>query len=145
MQPWQQLTSSTLEVPSHSLFAARSRLLQYRTDKPNSPWTAPRLPAVRCDVTNRCCGHRGSSSSPGSPTDRRGRSPVGARRLTTRHAHLPAPAPLTASCGPPHQSSPRGPTDSDSKLPSQSYGDRAPNISLLLRCALPPRVTNQPT
>lgn len=56
MQPWQQLTSSTLEVPSHSLFAARSRLLQYRTDKPNSPWTAPRLPAVRRDVTNRCCG-----------------------------------------------------------------------------------------
>lgn len=102
------------------------------------------------DLASGVPGHRGSFL----PTDRRGRShcPVGARRLTTRQSPR-SPAPLTATCGPPHQSCPHGPADSDSKLPSHSSGDRAPNNSLLLRspvrthpdCATPTPTPHQPT
>jgi hypothetical protein len=95
------------------------------------------------DLASGVPGHRGSFL----PTDRRGRShcPVGARRLTTRQSPR-SPAPLTATCGPPHQSCPHGPADSDPKLPSHSSGDRAPNNSLLLRsCAHPPRLRHTHT
>lgn len=118
-------------------------------------------PARRATVTYRCTAKaqrprprfRSSGSQRILPSDGPTRPFSLSCRCSTPHQSPRSPAPLTATCGPPHQSCPHGPADSDSKFPSHSSGDRAPNNSLLLRspvrthpdCATPTPTPHQPT